>query len=66
MKEEIDLNKFFENLKSESDRGVVLITAVLLDNYLIKLFENHLILNKKLRKDILESSLSPLNTFSSK
>lgn len=66
MKEEIFLNKFFENLKNESDRGVVLITATLLENFLIKLFEKYLILNKKLRTDILENSLAPLNTFSNK
>jgi len=66
MKEDIDLNKFSEMLKNESDRGVVLISAELINNYLTSLFEKYLILNKDLRKDILEYSLAPLHTFSNK
>lgn len=66
MKEEIDLRKFFETLKNESDRGLVLLTSSILEIYLIKLFEKYLILDKKLRKAILEDSLAPLSTFSNK
>lgn len=66
MKEDIDLNKFSEILKNESDRGVALISAELINNCLTSLFEKYLILNKDLRKDILEYSLAPLHTFSNK
>ena len=66
MKEDINLNKFIENLKNESDRGVVLISFELIHNYLTSLFEKYLILNNDLRKGILEYSLAPLNTFSNK
>jgi len=64
MKEDINLNKFIENLKNESDRGVVLVSAELINNYLTSLFEKYLVLNKDLKKDILENPLAPLNTFS--
>ena len=66
MKEYMDFNKFDEMLKNESDRGVVLISAELINNCLTSLFEKYLILNKDLRKDILEYSLAPLHTFSNK
>jgi len=66
MKEDINLNKFIENLKNESDRGVVLISAELINNCLTSLFEKYLILNKDLREGILENSLAPLHTFSNK
>lgn len=64
MKEYID--KFFEKLKNESDRGVVLISAELINNYLTILFEKYLILNKDLKKDIFAYSLAPLHNFSNK
>jgi DNA-binding MltR family transcriptional regulator len=66
MKEDIDLGKFFESLKNESDRGVVLISAELINNYLTDLFDKYLILNNELRKDIFENALAPLHTFSTK
>jgi len=66
MKEDINLEKFGELLKNESDRGVVLISAELIHNYLTKLFQKRLILNSKLRKDIIDNSMAPLHTFSSK
>ena len=53
MKEDIDLEKFGVLLKNESDRGVVLISAELIYNYLTKLFQKRLLLNRKLKKDIL-------------
>jgi vacuolar-type H+-ATPase subunit F/Vma7 len=43
-----DIEKFFEKLKNESDRGVVLISEELINNYLTSLFEKYLILNKDL------------------
>ena len=61
-----DIGKFFEKLKNESDRGVVLISAELINNYLTILFEKYLILNKDLKKDIFEYSLAPLHNFSNK
>lgn len=64
MKEDID--KFFEKLKNESDRGVVLISAEFINNYLTILFEKYLILNKDLKKDIFAYSLAPLHNFSNK
>ncbi len=66
MKEDIDLHKFWRTLKDESNRGVVLISTELIHSYLTKLFENRLILNSKLKKDIIENSMAPLYTFSSK
>ena len=66
MKEDRNLYKFIEKLKNESDRGVVLISAEFINNYLTSLFEKYLILNKDLRKGILENSLAPLHTFSNK
>ncbi len=66
MKEDVDLNKFSESLKNESDRGVVLISAELIHNCLTNLFEKYLILNSNLRKTILDNSLAPLHTFSNK
>src|SRR3972149_10029666 len=65
-KEDKDLNRFYNNLKNESDRGVVLISAELIHNCLTDLFEKYLILNSDLRKAILENSLAPLHTFSNK
>jgi DNA-binding MltR family transcriptional regulator len=62
-----NLGDFFSSLKEESDRGLVLLTATFLDNILFDLFEYYLILdNIDLKKSILESSLSPLNSFSNK
>lgn len=66
MRDDIDLYKFRESLENESDRGVVLISTELIHYYLTMLFEEHLILNKELRKDILESALAPLHTLSNK
>jgi DNA-binding MltR family transcriptional regulator len=66
MKEEIDLKRFWENLKEESDRGVVLISAELIHNCLTDLFEKHLVLNSKSREGIFENPLAPLHTFSNK
>ena len=66
MKENINLQEFWGNLKSESDRGVVLISAELIHNRLTNLFEKYLILNSDLKKAIFESALSPLNNFSNK
>jgi len=66
MNNNIDLNKFFDSLKNESDRGVVLLTASLLDKMLYKLFEVYLTLNEDLKESILDNSLAPLNTFSNK
>ena len=42
MKEDIDLSQFRESLENESDRGVVLISAELVNNYLTNLFEKYL------------------------
>ena len=60
------MNEFFESLKSESDRGLVLCTASFLDICLRRLFEKYLILDGKLNRAILEDSLAPLHTFSNK
>jgi DNA-binding MltR family transcriptional regulator len=60
------MNKFFDSLKSESDRGLVLISASFIDLCLKKLFEKYLILDDRLKKAILEDSLAPLSTFSNK
>ena len=66
MKEDINLQRFGEILKDESDRGVVLISAELIHKYLTMLFEKTIILNSKLKKDIMENSMAPLHTFSNK
>lgn len=66
MKEEINLNKFQKNLENESDRGVALISAEIINNCLTSIFEKYLILNKKLRGDILENPMAPLYSLSNK
>lgn len=66
MKEDIDLEKFHESLQNESDRGVVLISAELINNRLTELFNKYLILNSNLRKEILENSVGPLHILSNK
>ncbi|MBI2448352.1 hypothetical protein HYV44_02210 [Candidatus Microgenomates bacterium] len=61
-----DINKFFEELKKESDRGIVLIISTLLEEYLTELLEKKFIDDKKETDEILNGPLAPIGSFSSK
>lgn len=61
----LELGKFFESIKGETDRGVTLLVASILDQWLFEIL-NSFLLKDKVSDELLSGFSAPLGTFSSK
>lgn len=59
-------NKFFKEIGEESDRGVALISAAMLDQHLGQMIKNNFIREGKVIDQLMEGGFAPLNTFSAR